>query len=511
MSPLATIADIAYEAESVAQAVKRKPPSKLTLPPPTDEASTDEVQDAGRKVVRSELPIREQKSLEKLIYVIAPDKPAYEYIGVDGSSRKLEAYNLLVGAYAVATSILDGVYVVATYPDTGVYPVVGANNTPVASLAPELPGTGLRYTVTRPLVDPAKLADAIGCNSKKSTGCGALQSLGYGNGYNVSTMLDENRTLVENNALSYISSSPVLATRYTRVMVDGPVYMTPGLLVRFYNMAQFRGSGPAILVEAVYTLSYLLNALKRIRIVASLSRRSVLVMGVVKRINRSRVLVNALTSLNPDSQLPPTDPQLVEALLSERGFYPVMQPYAYGIGIAIGPVISIISAKSLWEALLNALGLGGQHPIPFYNKKVTRSGETLAGIDREARGTPYVVKRSYYLVVKTGLGGHRIIRVEFPQLHTEHPVRLDQKGEIHVETLEDNEDIIRTVVDNDLVVLREIAWLMTSPGALEAPAPIVLADRVARTVSKTVALTWFSRLRDVVTFTYDTLLQLTAM
>jgi len=508
--PPITIGEIIHDARAVARAVAKNPPEKLIAPDRGEEQQADEVEEAAKThVVYSELPIDATSTTDiynNLLHAVRAEKPSHEYVGIDGSSRRLEAYNIFIGTYSTAVSIVDGAYLVGTHPDTGTYPAISIGDAPAASLSSD-PGITLKATVTMPLIDPAALAKAINCSNPPI--CNSLKTLGYGRGYNVSTMLDENRVLSETYALRYASNR--IASRLTRIALDGPVYMTPGLLVRYYNMARnLSYKSVAVLVETVYVLSYLLNVYKRAETILSITSkgRNRIVMGIVKRVNRSRLLLNALRmSKNLESlqSRAYTDPQLVEQILRDKHLYMHMPPYAYGVGVAIGPIISVINLAVLEKAIAGSLGLDKNPALASFMQKVARTGENLGTILQGLRSLHFLAKRSYYLVLKAHGTGYRILRVEFPQSAAEEPLHVSSGGEIAISK---DTRILRRIVDNDLVVLREILWLATQPGLLEAPIPVALADRVARSVSRTVANIWYNYLKDVVSFTYDTLVQL---
>ncbi len=501
-----TIHDILQSAQRVAEALKAsKPRAELRLV--NEEApSLDETEEEAR-VVYSMLPLEEPSSVKSLLAAVPPAGPS-PYIGVDGSSRKLEAYNLLVGVYSAAVSVVDGAYVVGAYPDTGVYPFIDAGGAAVASLAPDLDLHGLGFVATKPLIDPKSVVSVIDCGGYGKTACNAVAETSYGNGYNVPTMLDENRSFLENRALAYIASRG-LSEPGSRVLLDGPVYMTPGLLVQFHRAlwGGLRYHSSRVLMQSIYVLSYMLNTLYRAELVEKLRRKGVTVVSVVKRISRSRLLVNAMHSLDPRSELPSTDPQLVERIVTTRLLYASLPLYSYGAALALGPIISVVDLSVIASLLEKALGLEKNYPLAAYNKRVARSGETLAEIIQSMRKRHYIVKRSYYLIVKGALTSYRMYRVEFPQAANEYPVTIGGSGRVEAVT---DPGVLKSIIAGDVQVLGEVAWLATHPTQLEAPLPVLLADRVSRTVSKNIALVWFNTLRSHVMFTYETLLEMTS-
>ena len=502
-----TINDIVEEARRVARAIEHAERREIKVAS-EEPGSTDEVEEPSHRVVYSILPVSSVDRVDELINYV-PVGPSFStYVGIDGSSRRLEAYTLLLGVYATAVSVVDGAYAVGTYPDTGAYPAIRAGDAAVASIAPD-PGIGLRYVATSPLIDPRAVVEASNCTSYFGSSCELVKKLSYGNGYNVPTMLDENRSYLENAALEYVATSRNICDKDTRVLVDGPLYMTPGLLVQFYSAASslsYTSIRP--LVQLIYVLSYVYNSLYRARLIELLGKRGALVAGVVKRINRSRVLVNALrASISQALDIPDTDPQLVEQLLRSKGIRARLPPYAHGVAVAIRPVISVIDLSTIADLVQKVLGVTDLYTIYAYNRAVTRTRMTLKQLIDWMRDKHYLAKRSYYLVVKGPLMSQRILRVEFPQAVPAPPVEL---GPDNRAIPQRNPAGLKAIIRHDSVVLGEVAWLSLQPRQLEAPLPIVLADRVSRIVSRDAAHVWFRELQDKVTFTYETLLEMTS-
>ena len=502
-----TINDIVEEAQRIARALEHAESREIRIA--AEEPGTiDEAEEPSPSVVYSILPVDRASEIDELINYVPVGPPSATYVGVDGSSRKLEAYTLLLGVYATAVSVVDGAYAVGTYPDTGAYPAISARDAAVASIAPD-PGIGLRYVATSPLIDPRAVVEASNCASYFGSSCELVKKLGYGNGYNVPTMLDENRSYLENAALEYIASSKHVCSKDTRVLVDGPLYMTPGLLVQFYRAASsLRYTSIKPLVQLIYVLSYVYNSLYRSSLIELLGKRGAIVAGVVKRINRSRILVNALrASTSQAIDIPDTDPQLVEELLRSKGIQARLPPYVHGVAVAIGPIVSVIDLSTIANLVQKVLGVTDLYTIYAYNRAITRTRMTLKQLIDWMIDKHYLAKRSYYLVVKGPLMSQRILRVEFPQAVTAPPVELGPDNRVAPQR---NPSGLRTVIRHDSVVLGEVAWLSLQPRQLEAPLPIVLADRVSRTVSRDTAHVWFRELQDKVTFTYETLIEMTS-
>lgn len=508
MTQRVSVEDIAEDARRLARYISENTLPPLSLGDKSEKPGIDEVDTTSSMgVVASMIPVdRLSETRRRLLHVVEPRPPSGEYFGVDGSSRRLEAYRLLVGVYSSSLSIVDGAHVAGAYPDTGVYPYIDLGGYPVASIAPGL-GAGLSTVATEPLVNPASIASIAGCDPDKSVHCRLLRSLGYGTGYNVSTMLDENRSLLENAALSYTASRLASTLRSSRILVDGPIYMTPGLLVSFTRAAR-SVSHYETLFKLVYTLSYLYNTMERVDLIEGVGRAGGRVVGVVKRISRSRLLVNAVQGqASREGEggliLPENDPQLVETIV--RGVIHILSsPSHYPLSVAVGPTVTVVDLGAVKKAVEDTLGVGGSLPIQAFSVKITRTGRTLDYLVRSLERR-FLVKRSYYLLVPRPGAGYTMYRVEFPQYPVEYPVRVDRSGGVSVET---DPAVLRQVVEADLEVLGEIAWLAIEPAHFTAPLPLAVADNVARSVSRSIALIWYNALRGVVSFTYETLIEL---
>ncbi|ABM80512.1 DNA double-strand break repair nuclease NurA [Hyperthermus butylicus] len=323
-----TIWDIAEAAGRLAASLAREPPRPLSRGPPGSqlgEAEASEEQRVGG-ILDSMAPIRSGDKLwPVMVHSLArvePEHPGRVY-AVDAGSRVLEAYTLRLGVYAGAVAYYDGAFTAGTYPDSTLYPYVPAE-APAASLAASLddgwslPG----WLASEPLVDPAWLAEALPA-SLCGASCSLLSNLGYGSGYDPNKMLDENREYLENRLLGWIAER---ATNDTLVLVDGPLFMTPGLLKTLHTTARSLKGTFTIsnAVKLLYTLSYLVNTADRVKIVGIARARGAEVVAIVKRVENSKLLVAALEKVVRDITYTP-DVELVEAEASRalRGPYGV--------------------------------------------------------------------------------------------------------------------------------------------------------------------------------------------
>jgi len=496
-----SLRDIAEAARAAAQAVaRRRVRPSLDR---SDPGSLDDTPATEQKMIYSMVPVKSLDKLGELVHPIKASPPEKPYLGIDGSHRKLEAYSLLVAVYSAAVSLVDGAYAVGVYPDTGAYPVIDAGGAPVASLAPD-PGLGCRIVATKPLIEPEVVARVAGCDARGVGGCRAVASLGYGRGYNEATMFYENRSLLENAALRYVLSRPTLGESGSRVLIDGPLYATPGLLAQLHAMtSSVSYVSSKKIVMAIYALSYMLTALHRLALVDNLGSRGVTVAGVVKRIHASRLMVRAVARLQGGEALGvDTDPQLVEELVRRTGLAALPQ-FVHDAAIAVGPIVSVVDLGTVSRSIQAALGIDNTRNVHVYTR-VARTGERLIDILDGLEKRRYLAKKSYYLVVRRRPLGYRIYRVELPIAVTEAPLTLDSEGK---PVLVDNAERLRQVVDQDAALLSEIAWLTVEP-QLEAPLPVSLADRAARAATHAAARIWFQELDGKVTFTYETLLEM---
>jgi hypothetical protein len=489
------LSDVAQAARLAAQRVAAGGLPPLSAPRVGGE---DEGAEGGGGVVVSLLPRGGGVGLRRLLVrAVAAAPPGRGYVGVDGGQRLLESDRVLVGVFSAGVGLVDGAVVAGSYPYTGLHGYVDAGGLPVAALAPGLGVGGV--VAEEPLVDTGAVAEAVCPGGSGGGVCRVLRELGYGRGYDVSTMMYENRVLVENAALRAAAAA---APAGGVVVVDGPLYYTPGLLVSFYSMARSaRIYRP--LVELVYVLSYLATVADRWRSLSEALRSAGLVVGVSKRVNRSRLLVNAVRNHfssrggGSPPPLPSYDPalawELARPLLGRLGSSP--QP----VGVAVGPFYTVVRVRELVERVKAVLfGRDGGVSVLYYALRPFRRGPgwlrgaSLADLfEREL--PPVLVKRSYYLYVGSAARGVRLFRVEFPW-----------EGEMGGGS---GFSPPPSPPSGDMEVLRGLAWLASRPYALPAPLPVVLADRVAKEVSRLLAALWFRSLSGRVVFSYETLME----
>jgi hypothetical protein len=284
------------------------------------------------------------------------------------------------------------------------------------------------------------------------------------------------------------------------LVLDGPLYYTPSLLVQFRSMIV--GGFVRPLVHAVYVMSYLAGVLDRFH---SLPERTV-VVGVSKRVNRSRMLsvaVRRLYNSHGGIAVPTYDPALAYELA--RPLLGTLRASPAPVAVAVGPVYTVVDLKKIGRSVAAALNGGGkgrgqvQAGMDYYSVKPVSRGSPLltnmSAADLLLNPTPPIlVKRSYYLYVGSLHSGLTLVRVEFPWAGG-----MAAGGGFTPPS---------TPPPGDLEVLEELAWLTSHPYRLPAPLPVAAADRVAKHVSRLLAGLWYRSLSGRIVFSYETLLQL---
>jgi len=189
-----------------------------------------------------------------------PSRPCnnMEFIGLDSSSRRLDAPQASIVVAAVSVSW--GAFELLDWPP--VYESLSEER-PGPPFIRILPNSEMSYKQSLPswidLKNPAGFP--------------------YDRDYSVVQAMDEARVVLENWALEDPILSTIKSMRGKRVvvMVDGPLYLVPGALAGI--------GAPEKYVEAWRFL-----LLSRIEAVKALEEEGVPVIGVVKRLSRSRIL-----------------------------------------------------------------------------------------------------------------------------------------------------------------------------------------------------------------------------
>jgi len=448
-------------------------------------------------------------AVARLVRGVSPVVPVRRYYAVDGGHRVLEFTDLTVVVSSVAVGYEGGLVVGATYPDSGAWPYLGLSEPeklPPLSAGP-LSGGGLRFVATRPLADPSVFVDVKGVSDPRVRGY--FGSLTYGCGYSRQTMADENRTLLENAALAWCIGRDGGGA----VLVDGPLYMVPGGLVAYFMGSGGFRSGYYELKRAYYLATYMRLVADRAYYVAAALESEVPVIGVVKRLVNSRLLVKGLVSCGvlPDTAV--RDIELVEYMVRR---YSRSGPGVY----LVGPVMVVLNALDVLRRALAPPGSGvrGSGTLsmfvnlhrPLYRdrvslydveKRLERAGSIITGVEG------VIAKRIYYLYVRGLLGSTRLLRLEFPW-HAARDGSLTSGGDGGLRPSSLYRLLGEHVVERDVVLAAEVAYLLGFPEPRSVPAPLAVADRLAKGVAREAAWLLFQVVSRVSTPTYSTLVSM---
>ena len=220
-------------------------------------------------------------------YRVEAVTPGFRVAGVDGSSRSLSGGGV---AFSIASAAVSGGGVLAVYPGLSHHaaPAVHleAGLKPLSVAVPSLDTGGHLESVAS--VRPLVYMEPGACGALESRYASACRRLASYWGYQRNMMADENRILVETAALAEAAG-----LRAGLVLVDGPIYATPGLFERLSKMAGRLRWGGRELYSLAYAASYVANIALRAHVIAKVfDGRGV--VGVVKRIGASKTLIHAL-------------------------------------------------------------------------------------------------------------------------------------------------------------------------------------------------------------------------
>ncbi len=177
-----------------------------------------------------------------------------KFIGIDSSSRRLDAPQASIVVAAV--SISWGAFELLDWPS--VYEGFSSFGPPFLRMLPNSEGSlALEAPSWIDMRNPAGLF--------------------YDRDYSVAQAMDEARVFLENWALSEAVPKLLKSSKGAVIMVDGPLYLVPGALAGI--------GAPEKYIEA---WRFLLAS--RMEAVRSLEDMGVPVMGIVKRLSRSRIL-----------------------------------------------------------------------------------------------------------------------------------------------------------------------------------------------------------------------------
>ena len=297
----------------------------------------------GWSTVRVRLPGVD--NIEVQAFLLEPRSDERPVAGVDGSTRHLNAVSAYFVVSGVAVSY--GSMIVGAFPGLNRVPELELNSRPLSIAVPVHVDYLEAVASLRPLVH----TDLKGCDNMKAPdeAVKACKRLAHYWGYQRQTMADENRTLLETLALLKAAE---LDSRM--VLVDGPIYATPGL---FEKLKSLERTAPMayhmLLYNFAYAASYALNSLLRAvalkRLAGEGGGRSFL--GVVKRLSSSKYLLRAVSLLSSVDLAGyySSDEEAVKILVSRH------KGELGGAAIAIGPIITRIRIGALYERLFELL------------------------------------------------------------------------------------------------------------------------------------------------------------
>ena len=487
-------------------------------PPPLE--SVEDVGLQGR-VYRSKLVIPEISGLRDLVVGVEPREPPGEVLAVDGSSAPLDSGAWRLGLYSVAAA---GLGFAAAYPAWpargGEWLSLGGVVKPASLSIPGLwdprGSTGedrpaLRLLHLDPLVSLRE--DSLLCGDSRRPR--ALDWLckhrGYGR-YNVKTMLDENRILLETIALHSVAE-PLL--RGSLLVADGPLYSTPGFLESLQKLEEGACTTIAAAARALYALSYGANSLLRMLLSQRLRGLRVMLAGVVKRLSSSRVLVHALKNSGVEGvEAFTNDLELVSLVLRDVASQESYRVQAMLIGpllveirlgSALGKVRECIEGLTTGGALVGRGRRRRRTLVSFQSYvRLREDAESLLktligdaspgrlgnldvfplGVDEQFK----LYKAVGYLYVPINPWGHgrALYRVEVPVDESE---------------VGDPERILERLKET----ASWLAWVTLTPIAGSLPGPLDMADKLAGLALKAITAPLYRTLRGLgVTFTYET-------
>ncbi len=200
-------------------------------------------------------------------------------IGVDGSSRVIDTAYLFIGLSTlsicsrIAGEILD-------HPPLPLKYILPLMNGPFIALSIDLDDEDLVL----------KINEYTGIATFKSPA-----GVTYGRDYNKTVILDELRTNLENKALIHIGENIDVfrenGIERFYVFIDGPVYPVPNVFKQYYNLLYSRQPSRGRIDDYIASWQVLIR--DRLRGIRSLEDNGIPVIGIVKRIESSRILINA--------------------------------------------------------------------------------------------------------------------------------------------------------------------------------------------------------------------------
>jgi len=240
------------------------------------ESRLNDLMNLRKEVEPANVVFKGENLVETINYI---EKYLDPIIGVDGSSRVIDTAYLFIGisTLSIYSRILGEIL--------------------------DHPSLPLRYTLP-PLKEPFialsfDVEDAdelISDLSRYSMAASrSLAGVKYSKDYNKTVILDELRTNLENKALIHIGRNidvfrKIGLEKFT-VFIDGPIYPVPNVFKQYYNLL-YSKQPPRGRIDD-YIASWQILIKDRLKGIDLLEGNNIPVIGIVKRIESSRVLINA--------------------------------------------------------------------------------------------------------------------------------------------------------------------------------------------------------------------------
>lgn len=206
-------------------------------------------------------------------------KDIHPIIGIDGSSRVVDTAYLFIGISTL--SIYSRIFgEMLDHPPLPLIYVLPPLKDPFIAISLDIEYEEIIYRVFNKY-------DIITLKSP----AGVI----YGRDYNKTVILDELRTGLENKALLHIGENIDVLKRTGlerfNVFIDGPIYPVPNVFKQYYNLLYSRQPPRGRIDD--YIASWQILIKHRLRGIKFLEKNNIPVIGIVKRIESSRILINA--------------------------------------------------------------------------------------------------------------------------------------------------------------------------------------------------------------------------
>ena len=218
----------------------------------------------------------------RLIEILDFDKPdmsnkKWVTVGLDGSSRAIDTPYMFIGlaSTSIFSSILGEVFDHPALPAKYLLPKM---NTPFIAIAPDFH------------------LDNVEKNLEQYVYLRSPAGVLYDKSYNKSLILDELRTCLENKTIGHLANNIDYLNKvlnkyyYLTVLIDGPIYPVPILFKQHYNMLTKNLPSRGRLDDYVVSWKEILK--HRIEVLSLLEKQGIPVIGIVKRVETSRILLS---------------------------------------------------------------------------------------------------------------------------------------------------------------------------------------------------------------------------